>query len=125
MRQKIRTENFWWNKENYCDSPHLRGEIDGNLKIINRNTNGSRCEFFFQSVGSAGSAGPGGPAARTDSDDLFFLERATFYPTWMRPLSDSDKIDFAFLFMNAGLKSLPTISIQSFSNPIGSAAISN
>ena len=42
-----------------------------------------------QNVVSAKSAGPGRPAARTDSDDFFFLERATFTPTWMRPLFHS------------------------------------
>ncbi len=45
-----------WNKENYCDSPHLRGKIDGFLRdgnriILNRNTNGSRCDICVQTVG--------------------------------------------------------------------------
>ena len=43
----IGTENFWWNKDNHCDSPHLRGSIggflrDGNRAILNRNTNGEQ-----------------------------------------------------------------------------------
>jgi hypothetical protein len=81
----IRTENFWWNKENYCDSPYLRGKIDGFLRdgnrtIMNRNTNGSRCDICVRNVRSAGSAGPSRPAARIDSDDLIFLELATFTP---------------------------------------------
>jgi hypothetical protein len=77
----IRTENFLWNRENYCDSPHLRGKIDGFLRdgnwaILNRNTNGSRCDICIQTVGSAAkSAEPGRPAAPspppTESDDFF------------------------------------------------------
>jgi hypothetical protein len=41
------------------------------------------------STGSSSSVrgdGPVRPAARTDSDGFFFLERATFTPTCMRPL---------------------------------------
>jgi hypothetical protein len=88
----IRTENFWWNRDNYCDSPHLRGKIDGFLRdgnraILNRNTNGSRCDICTQTVGCAMSAGPGRPNAPTDSDDFFFLERASPNPTWIRPLT--------------------------------------
>ena len=40
----------------------------------------------YKNVVATGSAGPGRPAARTDSEGFFFLERATFTPTWMRPL---------------------------------------
>jgi hypothetical protein len=87
----IGTENFWWSEENYCDSRHLRGNIDGFLPDgksgnINRNTNWSRCDICVQNVESAGSAGPRGPATWTDSDDFFFLERASPTPTWIRPL---------------------------------------
>ncbi len=72
----MRTENFWWNKANYSDSPHLRGKIDGFLRdgnraMLNWNTNGSRCDICVQTVGCAKSAGPGRPAAPTDPDDFF------------------------------------------------------
>jgi hypothetical protein len=79
VKEMIRTENFWWNRKNYGDSSHLRGKIDGFLRdgnraILNRNTNGSRCDICVQNVrpiiGSAGSVGPGRPAAPTDSDDF-------------------------------------------------------
>ena len=91
----IGTENFWWSEENYCDSRHLRGNIDGFLPDgiranINRNTNWSRCDICVQNVESAGSAGPRGPATWTDSDDFFFLERASPTPTWIRPLVPTD-----------------------------------
>ncbi len=87
----IRTENFWWNKENYCDSSHLRdqrGKIDGFLRngnqtIINRNTDGSRCDIYVQTVGSNGSAGHGRPAAQTDSE--------------MRPLSSGSIVACEFV----------------------------
>ncbi len=74
VKEMMRTENFWWNKENYCDSPHLRGDgflPDGSRKIKNRNTNVSRCDICVQNVawGSAGLAGPGRSVAGTDSDD--------------------------------------------------------
>ena len=91
VKEMIGTENFWWSEENYCDSRHLRGNIDGFLRDgksgnINRNTNWSRCDICVQNVESAGSAGPRGPATWTDSDDFFFLERASLTPTWIRPL---------------------------------------
>jgi hypothetical protein len=88
----IVTENFWWSEENYCDSRHLRGNIDGFLQDgksgnINRNTNWSRCDICVQNVESAGSAGPRGPATWTDTEGFFFLERASPTPTWIRPLT--------------------------------------
>jgi hypothetical protein len=95
----IGPENFWWSEENYCDSSHLRGKIDGFLRdgnraIINRNTNGpgSRCDICVQNcrpiVGSAVSAGPSRPAAPTDSDDFFSWSGPHLPPrgpTWIRP----------------------------------------
>jgi hypothetical protein len=29
VKEIIGTENFWWSEENYCDSPQLRGKVDG------------------------------------------------------------------------------------------------
>ena len=86
----IGTENFFWKGENYCDSQHLRGKIDGFLRdgnrtIINRNTSWSRCDICVQKW-SIGSAGPGRPGAPTDSEDFVFLERASPTPTWILPL---------------------------------------
>jgi hypothetical protein len=79
VNEMIWPENFFWNKDNYCDSPHLRGKIDGFLRdgnraILNRNTNGSRCDICVQTVGSAKSAGPGWPAAplRRLTQTIFF-----------------------------------------------------
>jgi hypothetical protein len=66
----IRTENFRWNMDNYCDSPPLRGKIDGFLRdgiqaIINRNTSWSRCDICVQNVGPlSGPLGRLGPAAQ-------------------------------------------------------------
>jgi hypothetical protein len=87
----IRIVNFWWNSENYYDSPHLRGKIDGffarresgNIKLKHKwVTLRHLCTNCRPIVGSAGSAGPGRSAAPTG----FFLERASLIPTWTRPL---------------------------------------
>ena len=43
----IRTENFRWNMDNYCDSPPLRGKIDGFLLLISTDqAHKSRLEMF-------------------------------------------------------------------------------
>jgi hypothetical protein len=76
----IGTENFLLNERNYCDSTHLRGNIDGFSARRESGNNISKhrwvtlrhlCTKCRPIVGSAVSAGPRGPATWTDTEGFF------------------------------------------------------
>ena len=53
VKEMIGTENFWWSEENYCDSRHLRGNIDGFLRdgksaILNETQIGHVATFVYK-----------------------------------------------------------------------------
>jgi hypothetical protein len=49
----IGTENFWWSGENYCDSPQLRGKVDG---FSARRDSGNIIETRIRPLGRLGPA---------------------------------------------------------------------
>ena len=65
----IGTENFWWSEENYCDSRHLRGNIDGflrdgNREILIETQIGHVATFVYKMYSPLGRLGAAGPLRR-------------------------------------------------------------